>query len=285
MDEKLLDSSEETQVTIKSSRPNQQSINSNELIIIEQPSEQQNYGTSEELQNIQWMQPPQVCQPDAPPGLEYLTQIDQLLIHQVIEIFEAVTGFQTRKRFFVKNSMGQQVLFASERNGCLTMQCCGSIRPFEINLTDNMKRDIIHLSRPMRLGCRCFPCCLQELEVQAPPGETIGYVRQIQTFVKREFNILNTFRDPVLKIRGPCWLCSCLTDIDFDILTSDGETVIGKITKQWPGLWRETFTLADNFGIRFPVDLDVKIKATLLGAVFLMDFMYFEGNNRRRRRY
>ena len=39
---------------------------------------------------------------------------------------------------------------------------------------------------------------------------------------------------------------------------------------------KEAFTDADNFGISFPMDLDVKIKATLLGAVFLIDFMFFE---------
>ena len=41
----------------------------------------------------------------------------------------------------------------------------------------------------------------------------------------------------------------------------------------------ELFTDADNFGISFPVDLDVKAKATLLGATFLIDFMYFEKSN------
>ena len=39
------------------------------------------------------------------------------------------------------------------------------------------------------------------------------------------------------------------------------------------------FTDADNFGINFPIDLDVKVKATLLGATFLIDFMYFEKQN------
>ena len=40
------------------------------------------------------------------------------------------------------------------------------------------------------------------------------------------------------------------------------------------------FTDAQNFGLTFPIDLDVKMKATLLGATFLIDFMYFErGSN------
>ena len=55
---------------------------------------------------------------------------------------------------------------------------------------------------------------------------------------------------------------------------------VGKITKQWSGIGREMFTDAQNFGLTFPIDLDVKMKATLLGATFLIDFMYFErGSN------
>jgi hypothetical protein len=45
---------------------------------------------------------------------------------------------------------------------------------------------------------------------------------------------------------------------------------VGKISKQWSGLAKEMFTDADNFGISFPMDLDVRIKAVLLGAVFLI---------------
>lgn len=54
---------------------------------------------------------------------------------------------------------------------------------------------------------------------------------------------------------------------------------VGKISKQWSGLGREAFTDADNFGVSFPLELDVKVKAVILGAVFLIDFMFFETTN------
>ena len=52
-------------------------------------------------------------------------------------------------------------------------------------------------------------------------------------------------------------------------MTNDGRT-IGKITKQWSGIVKEALTDTDNFGVQFPMDLDVKIKACLLGALFLI---------------
>ena len=44
-----------------------------------------------------------------PPGLQYLTMVDQLLIKQKVEILEAVTGFETANKYEVLNSMGQNV--------------------------------------------------------------------------------------------------------------------------------------------------------------------------------
>lgn len=53
------------------------------------------------------------------------------------------------------------------------------------------------------------------------------------------------------------------------VMASDG-TQVGKISKQWSGFTREVFTDADHFGINFPMDLDVRVKATLMGCLFLI---------------
>ena len=40
-------------------------------------------------QQTQWMPLPETM-PGCPPGLEYLTQLDQLLVHQQVELFEGI---------------------------------------------------------------------------------------------------------------------------------------------------------------------------------------------------
>lgn len=50
----------------------------------------------------------------------------------------------------------------------------------------------------------------------------------------------------------------------------DSDQPIGRISKQWSGLIKEAFTDSDNFGIQFPIDLDVKVKAVLMGACILI---------------
>lgn len=53
-------------------------------------------------------------------------------------------------------------------------------------------------------------------------------------------------------------------------MSEDGSVQVAKIYKQWRGLCAEAFTDTDNFGISFPMDMDVRAKALLLGALFLI---------------
>ncbi|XP_075860884.1 phospholipid scramblase 1 isoform X2 [Microcebus murinus] len=111
-----------------------------------------------------------------------------------------------------------------------------------------------------------------------------GYVIQDWHPCLPKFTIQNEKREDVLKIIGPCVVCSCCADIDFEIKSLDEQIVVGKISKQWSGFVREAFTDADNFGIQFPLDLDVKMKAVMVGACFLIDFMFFENTGNREQR-
>ncbi|XP_017689312.1 PREDICTED: phospholipid scramblase 1 [Lepidothrix coronata] len=222
-----------------------------------------------------WMPiPPSI--PNCPPGLEYLTQIDQILIHQQIELLEILTGFETQNKYELKNALGQRVYFAAEDTDCLTRNCCGPSRPFTIRIIDNMGREVITLQRPLRCSSCCCPCCLQEVEVQAPPGTRVGYVVQNWHACLPKFTIQDEKGMDILKITGPCVVCSCCEDVNFEVKSLDETCTVGRISKHWTGFVKEAFTDADNFGITFPMDLDVKMKAVMIGACFLIDFMFFE---------
>ncbi|XP_013788459.1 phospholipid scramblase 1-like [Limulus polyphemus] len=227
----------------------------------------------------QWMPIPS-SPPNCPPGLEYLTMVDQLLVHQKVELLEAFTGFETANKYEVRNNMGQKVYFAAEDTDCCTRNCCGPMRPFDMKVLDNGGREVIHLYRPLRCDSCCFPCCLQKLEVTGS-GATLGYVTQEWSILVPKYKVENAAGECVLRIEGPFCTWSICGDVEFKVLSSDGSAEVGKITKQWTGLIKEAFTDADNFGITFPIDLDVNIKAVLLGACFLIDFMFFEKSNNR----
>ncbi|KAH8370751.1 hypothetical protein KR093_004868, partial [Drosophila rubida] len=206
---------------------------------------------------------------NCPQGLEYLTVLDQLLVSQRVEKLELITGFESANRFKVKNSLGQNVYCAYEESNCCTRNMLGPARPFEMKILDNFQNEVMHLTRPFRCAALCcFPSCLNILEVSSPPGQVIGTVEQLLN-IKPKFVIKNTFGDVVLKIEGPFCPWKCCSDTNMKVFGVNNEQ-IGKITKQWSGLGRELFTDAEYFSVTFPLNLDVRMKALLFAAIFLI---------------
>lgn len=56
-----------------------------------------------------------------------------------------------------------------------------------------------------------------KLEVQAPPGTTVGYVVQNWHVCLPKFTIQDEKRKDILKINGPCIVCRCCEDIHFEV--------------------------------------------------------------------
>uniref|UniRef100_A0A8C6UCZ6 Phospholipid scramblase n=1 Tax=Neogobius melanostomus TaxID=47308 RepID=A0A8C6UCZ6_9GOBI len=192
---------------------------------------------------------------------------------------EMIIGVEMSNNYVIKNSVGQQIFTAREEDSdFLTMQYFGPLRPFSIRIQDNFGRDVLVVTRPVSWGACCFPCCLQEMEIQSPNGVPIGYVVQNWHPLLPKFTVMDAARSAQLKIKGPCCAYRCSSDVVFQVLSRDEENLVGQISKQWAGFLQEALTDADNFGISFPMDLNVRVKALLLGAVFLIDFMYFETN-------
>ena len=99
-----------------------------------------------------------------------------------------------------------------------------------------------------------------------------------------EFRIKDSSGHDILMIRGQDNVCNVIygcTGFSFKILTLDGECEtgegeqqIGVIEKRYGP--KELPRGSDILEITFPMDLDVKVKATILGAAFLIDYMYYQ---------
>uniref|UniRef100_A0A673NBW8 Phospholipid scramblase n=1 Tax=Sinocyclocheilus rhinocerous TaxID=307959 RepID=A0A673NBW8_9TELE len=202
--------------------------------------------------------PPPVLLFGVPPGLEYFTQVGLILL----------TGFETNNQYEIKNSIGQEIYHAKEDSDCFIRNFFGPAHGFKMHIKDSMDQEVIQLHRPMR-------CFLQEIEVQAPPGVIIGYVKQEWSFLPK-FTILGPNNEVLLKIQGPFLPFKCCGDIDFEVKGIIGEQSFGRITKQRSGLLKKCISDASNFCIQFPLDMDVKMKAVLLGACLFIDIMFFD---------
>ncbi|XP_077512427.1 phospholipid scramblase 1-like [Amblyomma americanum] len=173
--------------------------------------------------------------------------------------------------------MGQFIYNIIEDSTFLSRYCCGPRRCFEMDVLDYRNVPVMHFVRPLRC-VHCFGCCcLQEMEVQAPPGTPVAYVLQECSVCYPVFRICNRNKQRVLSIIGPICTHSlpCKLDIDFQVLSTNN-IVIGKITKQFSGVVKEFFTNADVFGVTFPLDMDVHLKAALIASTMLVDYTFFE---------
>uniref|UniRef100_A0A8C5GPZ7 Phospholipid scramblase n=1 Tax=Gouania willdenowi TaxID=441366 RepID=A0A8C5GPZ7_GOUWI len=148
-------------------------------------------------------------------------KIDHIQIHQKVELVKASVGFDMKNQYKIKNSQGQKIYKAKEENDYCTKNCCGSLRSFVMKISDYSDREVIRLIRPFRCMSCCCPCCLQEMEVQAPPGTTIGYVKQDWHPFLPKVSIQGPNKETLMKIEGPCCVSYCCGDVNYEVGSED----------------------------------------------------------------
>ncbi|XP_043112149.1 phospholipid scramblase 2-like [Puntigrus tetrazona] len=208
-----------------------------------------------------------------PSRLETLTRMDQLLVYRerITEdrLAEVCCGIKPVNRYFVKDGMGNMVFSIIEDSECCDRQCYGVGHSFTMHVTDHSNQEVIRMVHPSV----CTACSSHELEVQSPPGTTVGYVRQNWHVCLPKFTLDNERGEPAVKIAGPCIGCTCCTDENFELVSLNDAAIdgsFGKITKHFSCCGSDA-----DFEIRFPRNMDVKMKATTLGACILIDSMYY----------
>ncbi len=198
--------------------------------------------------------------------MDALTDVDSLIIQQQKEWGEILTGFETKNKYAVMNAAGKQIYYAAEVGGnFLVRMFLKAWRPFDIAIVNPGNQIVLNLKSPFRFYFR-------ELHILNPAGQMLGRIVRRFTLLRRRYSVYDAQGRELLELFGPL-----LHPWTFEI--RQGEQILGKITKKWSGLLKETFTDADNFGVTFPADWPQEAKAVLLGAVFLIDFVHFEDNN------
>lgn len=200
--------------------------------------------------------------------MERLAATAGLMVRQQKEWGEILSGFETRNKYVVTDMAGSPAYLAAEENRSLLLRVfLKALRPFTISIMGEDGWPVIRVDRPFRFY-------FHRAEVFDSQGKSLGAIERQFSLLRRIYTVHDESGQEAFQLFGPI-----LHPWTFQIRR--GEQEIGRITKKWSGLLKEGFTDADNFGIEFPVDWDVKLKALFLGAVFLIDFVHFEnkGNN------
>jgi len=201
-------------------------------------------------------------------------------VKQKVELLEVLVGWETANKYSVTDQAGNKVFYVGEESGCLSRICCTLVRPFDMVVKDRSGQNILQFSRGFSFGILCCNCCCTDtLTVVATGGQYLGCVEQSFS-MSPLFHVKDSVGRIVAKIEGPFCPTSCAgSAVVFNIFDLAGNS-IGTIKKEWGGLVREFFTDADYFSIGFPPNLDPTIKALLLGALFMIDFRYFEDDGK-----
>ena len=192
-----------------------------------------------------------------------LTARETLLVRQQKEWGEIVTGFETKNKYVVCDEDGNQIYFAAEQKGSLLARLfLKANRPFYVAILDSEGSLALSVTRPFRFF-------FHEATVRDLSGNVLGVIKKNFSILNKRYTLFDDRNKECYTLKGPL-----LKPWTFIIKARDKE--VGKISKQWSGLLKETFSDADNFGVKFPANADKSVKGLLLGAVFLIDFVHFE---------
>ncbi|KAB0801506.1 hypothetical protein PPYR_05860 [Photinus pyralis] len=205
-------------------------------------------------------------------GLDFLRGAEQLYIQQTIELTDLLAHLESESRYTVKVPHGETLYYAAEQSSSFQRLCFGTSRSFVMKLYDQTQQEALQFRR----RSSCIFCYAQSLEVWLSPGDFVGVVKQQLKLSVPTFNIYNRDNDIVYRIEGPhTFACTSLgKDAHFKIFTADGMTQVGSVNHQWDQL-----QVAYNLCVQFPSrTTDTKHKALLLGAAFLLEYMYYQGS-------
>lgn len=230
-------------------------------------------------------------------SLEDLTQYPSLIVDQLLRgwFAELCIGHETKNEYNIHDPAAKAHIFtAKEDSSWLSRFCCGASRSFDMSVrtTDG---ELCRFERPYHCRRGGYGCCccgdffFQVIRVYGGedserPGELLGLVKEDYSFCSPTFRVVRADDSVAFTVladlcRGYLWQL----DI-YDGSKDEHDEPVGSIKKMWGGLAKELYTDADTFAINFPSKAGGADRALLLGATFLLDFLFFENNHRKNNR-
>ncbi len=195
--------------------------------------------------------------------MEGLETAAALVIRQKKEWGEILSGLEHRNKYLVSDPAGGDLYAAVEEGGsALGRIFLRNLRPFHIQVMGLDRRPTLHMRRP-------FHWYFHQLEVRDSQQRKLGTLQRRFSVTRRIYAVCDASGKEAYLLYGPL-----LHPWTFEI--RQGDKTVGRIVKKWTGVAKEALTDSDTFGLTFPAGCTPSLKAVLLGAVLLIDFVHFE---------
>ena len=164
-----------------------------------------------------------------------LENYETVTVRQEVEMLQVFTGLETKNRYKIIDPSGNDVLFAYEESGFIGRQFLGGHRPLTLN--------IIGLDGNVLLAARRkFFWFFSHLEFLSPEGAPLGRMQRRFKLIGRHFDLADS-QGNALSVDEPL-----LRPNTFWLRHTGGiGGNVARITKQWSGISREMFSVADTF--------------------------------------
>lgn len=195
-----------------------------------------------QTQNVRSMRMPCPESNTKYPGLAYIDPLGALIVVNETDELHKIT--RKGKKYTIYNKEDEKVFLALKEK---------QNKNFEITIFNFYGNEVIQVKR------KRFRLCWSKALVWAPPGNFVGTVKEVQSCLNT-YLVENSFGKTVLKIVAD----GCTSDV-YRIMANNEQ--IGVISNDW---YSTTSGGSQQFGIEFPVDMDICDKAVLIGACFLI---------------
>ncbi|XP_015606965.1 phospholipid scramblase 1 [Cephus cinctus] len=240
-------------------------------IIISQPQPQELNEASRRrpipVNTSGWVSTPR-SQLSALRGTDFLGSVEQLEIQEIVQLSTLLSKSNPGNQYRVRVPRAETIFLASEVSGEWQRDILGSSRGFTLNLLDPTGELAFTFKKNVSWGC--LPCALHKMTVVC--NDTIGSIEQNCTFISSSFTVYDESRKIVCYIYGPnVFSCCMYKDAQFQIISADSTHQIASVMHHW-----DHFALDYTLLLTVPANMKVKVKALLLGATFLMEYLYFQ---------
>ncbi|KYN41431.1 Phospholipid scramblase 1 [Trachymyrmex septentrionalis] len=274
-------------------------IHANPTIITVQPGEgESRFRRPIPISTLDWISTPR-SHLNAITGTQFLDGVEQLEIQQVIDLSTLLGRLDKGIQYRVKVPRAETLFLAMESKMETESRLCGWYKGFVLNVLDQcgetafiIRKDpsLLHVpcSRqvnrrrqqtfPFSRLIRSFFAFPQRITVES--ANIIGSVEKNFSPIGPSFTVYNAIQEPLCNIYGP-FTCDCcmFKEAQFQIVSLDGSHQVASLIHQW-----DHFAVDYILLLTFPVDTDVRLKSLLLGASFLIEYLYFHRIRRASRR-
>ncbi len=197
--------------------------------------------------------------------MQKLFSMDIVEVRQKKEWLEILSGFEGKNRYVVKDSYGNDIYLVGEKSSFWARIFLQFLRSLELHIINPEGIGVLKIIKPFRFF-------FYEARIEDFTGKCYGKVKRIFSFAIKDISVETPDGVEYYRIKS-----SIMHPWTLKVYRNGQE--VGEIVKKWSGIGKEMFTDADNFTLKFPSGTSLEEKVLLLGALFFVDLVYFEGKN------